>query len=103
MAAFLARPPTYDPAAFIANARAVQQGYLTSDPYAIEQAADFDPRVFLLADEGYPSYAAMVLAPNAFARDNAAALRRFGCRLGQGFLYSRPVPARQCTQLLDAF
>ena len=69
------RPYAYDPAPFIANARAVQQGFLTSDPYAIEQAADFDPRVFLLADEGYPSYGAVVLAPNAFARDNAAALR----------------------------
>ena len=88
------RPYAYDPAAFIANTRAVQQGYLTSDPYAIEQAADFDPRVFLMADEGYPSYAAMVLAPNAFARDNAAALRSFIAASAEGWRdYIRGDPA----------
>ena len=79
------RPYAYDPAAFIANARAVQQGFLTSDPYTIEQAADFEPKVFLLADEGYPSYGAIVLAPNAFARDNAAALRSFIAGSAEGW------------------
>ena len=79
------RPFAYDPAAFIANARAVQQGYLTSEPYTIEQEAGFEPKVFLLADEGYPSYAAMVLAPNAFARDNAAALRSFIAASAEGW------------------
>ena len=68
---------TFNSAPFLADRRAVQQGYLTSEPYTIEQAGDFEPKVFLLADEGYPSYATMVLAPNAFARDNAAALRAF--------------------------
>jgi diguanylate cyclase (GGDEF)-like protein len=33
----------------------------------------------------------------------ADALRRFGCRMGQGYLYSRPVSASQCTTLLNAF
>ncbi|SFV36564.1 diguanylate cyclase (GGDEF) domain-containing protein [Devosia crocina] len=33
----------------------------------------------------------------------ADTLRRFGCRLGQGYLYSRPVPVRDCTRLLEAF
>ena len=71
------RSYTFNSAPFLADRRAVQQGYLTSEPYTIEQAAGFEPRVFLLADEGYPSYATMVLAPNAFARDNARALRAF--------------------------
>ncbi len=71
------RSYTFNPAPFLANRRAVQQGYLTSEPYTIEQEAGFAPKVFLLADEGYPSYATMVLAPNAFARDNARALRAF--------------------------
>ncbi|MBU4239178.1 MAG: ABC transporter substrate-binding protein, partial [Alphaproteobacteria bacterium] len=65
--------------------RAVQQGYLTSEPYTIEQEAGFEPKVFLLADEGYPSYAAMVLAPNAFARDNATALRSFIAASAEGW------------------
>ena len=71
------RKYTFNLAPFLADERAVQQGYLTSEPFTIEQEAGFTPKVFLLADEGYPSYAAMVLAPNAFARDNARALRSF--------------------------
>ena len=74
-----------DLAPFLADTRAVTQGYLTSDPYTIEQQARFTPEVFLLADEGYPSYAAMVLAPNAFARDNGAALRSFIAASAEGW------------------
>lgn len=79
------RKYTFNPAPFLADERAVQQGYLTSEPYSIEQEAGFEPRVFLLADEGYPSYAAMVLAPNAFARDNATALRSFIAASAEGW------------------
>ena len=71
------RPYDFTSAAFLADDRAVQQGSLTGEPYAIEKEAGFAPRVLLLADEGYPSYGCMVLAPDAFARDNAAALRAF--------------------------
>ena len=79
------RKYTFNLAPFLADERAVQQGYLTSEPWTIEQTAGFTPRVFLLADEGYPSYAAMVLAPNAFARDNAAALRSFIAASAEGW------------------
>lgn len=79
------RTYTFNPAPFLADERAVQQGYLTSEPYTIRQAAGFEPRVFLLADEGYPSYAAMVLAPNAFARDNEASLRAFIAASAEGW------------------
>lgn len=79
------QPFDYDPAPFIADARAVQQGYLGTDPYAIKQIADFTPQVFPLADEDYLSYATMVLAPNAFARDNAAALRSFIAASAEGW------------------
>ncbi|RZJ39853.1 MAG: ABC transporter substrate-binding protein, partial [Brevundimonas sp.] len=51
------RKYTFNLAPFLADRRAVQQGYLTSEPYTIEKEAGFEPRVFLLADEGYPSYA----------------------------------------------
>jgi NitT/TauT family transport system substrate-binding protein len=79
------RKYTYNLAPFLADERAVQQGYLTSEPYTIEKEAGFTPKVFLLADEGYPSYATMVLAPNAFARDNAAALRSFIAASAEGW------------------
>jgi NitT/TauT family transport system substrate-binding protein len=79
------RKYTFNLAPFLADERAVQQGYLTSEPWTIEQEAGFEPRVFLLADEGYPSYATMVLAPDAFARDNAAALRSFIAGSAEGW------------------
>jgi len=79
------RKYTFNLAPFLADERAVQQGYLTSEPYTIEQEAGFEPKIFLLADEGYPSYAAMVLAPNAFARDNATALRSFIAASAEGW------------------
>ena len=79
------RKYTFNPAPFLADERAVQQGYLTSEPYTIEKVAGFTPKVFLLADEGYPSYATMVLAPNAFARDNARALRSFIAASAEGW------------------
>ncbi|WP_339931368.1 ABC transporter substrate-binding protein [uncultured Brevundimonas sp.] len=79
------RPYDVDPAAFIADPSAVQQGYLGADAYAIEQTARFTPHSFLLADQDYPSYAALVLAPNAFARDNATALRSFIAASAEGW------------------
>lgn len=79
------RKYTFNLAPFLADPRAVQQGYLTSEPYTIEKEAGFEPKVFLLADEGYPSYATMVLAPNAFARDNGDALRGFIAASAEGW------------------
>ncbi|HEY0925640.1 ABC transporter substrate-binding protein [Brevundimonas sp.] len=79
------RKYTFNLAPFLADQRAVQQGYLTSEPYTVEKEAGFEPRVFLLADEGYPSYATMVLAPTAFARDNATALRSFIAASAEGW------------------
>ena len=58
------KPYTFNPAPFIANAASVQQGYVTSEPYTIEKQSGLKPEVFLLADSGYPGYAAMVLARN---------------------------------------
>lgn len=77
------REPTGDPDPFLADDQAVRAGRLTTDPYRIE--ADFEPRVRLLADAGYPSYGALVLAPDAFARDNAAALRAFVAASAEGW------------------
>ena len=81
----MVRKYTFNLAPFLADTRAVQQGYLTSEPYTIRKEAGFEPKVFLLADEGYPSYATMVLAPNAFARDNREALRAFIAASAEGW------------------
>jgi len=46
-------------------------------PEAVARAVGFQPLILSPAEDGYPSYSGLVLAPNAFARDNAQALRNF--------------------------
>jgi NitT/TauT family transport system substrate-binding protein len=57
------RKYTFNSAPFLADKRVAQQGYATSEPYTIEKEAKLKPKVFLLADNGYPSYATMILVP----------------------------------------
>ncbi len=71
------RKYTFNSGPFLADRTAVQQGYLTSEPYTIEQTAHLRPRVFLLADSGYPGYAAMALAPQTLIDSNPTAVRAF--------------------------
>jgi len=53
-------PYTFNPAPFIANPKSVQQGYVTSEPYAVEKEGGFKPNLFLLADNGFNTYATTV-------------------------------------------
>ncbi|WP_422073343.1 ABC transporter substrate-binding protein [Tranquillimonas rosea] len=53
-------PYTFNPAPFIANPDMGMQGYLSSEPYLVEQEAGFEPNVFLIADAGYSSYATTI-------------------------------------------
>ncbi len=53
-------PYTFNPAPFIANAKSIQQGYVTSEPYAVEKEGGFKPNVFLLADNGFNAYATTI-------------------------------------------
>ena len=81
---------------FILNKKVVQEGYLTSEPYTIQKAAGFTPTSFLLADQGFPSYAAMVLAPTTLIAKNPAAVRAFVEASAVGwkdYLYGDPKPA----------
>lgn len=51
---------TFNPAPFLANPRMGMQGFLSSEPYAIEKEAGFVPNVFLIADAGYSTYATTI-------------------------------------------
>jgi NitT/TauT family transport system substrate-binding protein len=54
------QPYTFNPAPFIADTGLAMQGYLSSEPYLVETTAGFVPNVFLIADNGYSSYATTV-------------------------------------------
>jgi len=86
----------FSPAPFLADKTAVQEGYLTSEPYTIEKTTGMKPAVFLLADYGYPGYAAMVVASNKLIASNPAAVKAFvdGTAAGwKAYLYGDPKPA----------
>jgi len=53
-------PYTFNPAPFIADTQKGMQGYLSSEPYAVEKEAGFKPNVFLIADAGYSTYATTI-------------------------------------------
>jgi NitT/TauT family transport system substrate-binding protein len=47
------RPYDFNSAPFIHNKTAVQQGYVTSEPFEVEKQGGFRPNTFLLSDYGY--------------------------------------------------
>lgn len=67
----------YDLDAFIADPRAVILGHVAPAPVQSLDAEGVATFVRLLAEDGFASYGALVLAPTAFARDNDEALRAF--------------------------
>jgi len=54
------RPYTSNAQPFLANKNSAMQGYLTSEPFAVEQQAKFKPTVLLLADYGFSSYSSFI-------------------------------------------
>ena len=90
------RKYTFNSAPFLADKRVAQQGYVTSEPYTIEKEAGLKPKVFLLADEGYPGYATMVLFSDSFIQKNPAAVRAFVEATAKGwrdYLHGDPTAA----------
>ncbi|MGB6119199.1 MAG: ABC transporter substrate-binding protein [Mesorhizobium sp.] len=53
-------PYSFNPAPFIANKKSAQQGYVTSEPYAVEKEGGFVPNQFLLADYGFDTYSTTI-------------------------------------------
>jgi NitT/TauT family transport system substrate-binding protein len=54
------KPYTSNPQPFLADKHSAMQGYVTSEPFAIEKQAGFKPKVFLLADYGFNSYSTLI-------------------------------------------
>jgi len=71
------RKYTYNLAPHIIDPNAIQEGYLTSEPFTVEQQAHFKPKIFLLSDYGYPGYANMVLTTQKWIDTNAKAVQGF--------------------------
>jgi NitT/TauT family transport system substrate-binding protein len=54
------RPYTFNPQPFLADRNSAMQGYVTSEPYAIETIGRIKPKLFLIADYGFTSYSTLI-------------------------------------------
>ena len=54
------KPYTFNPQPFLADKNSAMQGYVTSEPYAVETQGKFKPKIFLLADQGLGSYSTLI-------------------------------------------
>jgi len=70
-------PYTFNPAPFIANPASAQQGYITSEPFAIQQEAGWSPDIWLLADNGYTSYSTTIVGMRDYVEANPEVAKCF--------------------------
>jgi NitT/TauT family transport system substrate-binding protein len=80
------RKYTFNLAPFLVDPKAIQEGYLSSEPYTIESQAHFKPQVFLLADNGFPSYANLVFATQKWIDGDPKVVQAFVTATRNGWL-----------------
>lgn len=71
------KPYTFNPGPFLADKQSAQQGYITSEPYAIENEGGIKPKLFLLADAGFETYSTLIEARKDFVEANKDLTQRF--------------------------
>jgi NitT/TauT family transport system substrate-binding protein len=89
------RPYAFNVAPFLVDKNAVQQGYLTSEPFIIEQQG-VKPVVFLIADAGYASYGSIIQTSMKMAEEKPDLVQRFVDASIEGwysYLQGDPAPA----------
>jgi NitT/TauT family transport system substrate-binding protein len=71
------KPYNFNTAPFIADKDSIQQGYLTAEPFAVEKQGGFKPNIFLLADQGYSTYATTIETRRDIVEKNPDLVQRF--------------------------
>lgn len=103
------RPYTFNLAPFLVDPRAIQQGYLGSEPF-VAASEGAKPVVLLLADAGYDSYGALIMTSQRLIDDRPDVVQRFvsASRRGwESYLHADPAPgnaliARANPEMTDA-
>ena len=88
------RPYAYSVQQFLVDKNIAQQGYTTSEPYAIEKGG-VKPKIFHLAKYGYPPYAQTVVTLNKTVKERPDVIKRFveASALGWKSYLKNPAPA----------
>ncbi len=70
------RPYTFNIQPFLADRMAIQQGFLSSEPFSAMQGGA-RPRVFLIADAGYPNYQTTIDISRRMVQEKRDLVQRF--------------------------
>jgi NitT/TauT family transport system substrate-binding protein len=54
------KPYTFNPQPFLVDKNSAMQGYVTSEPFAVETIGKIKPKIFLLADDGFSPYSTLI-------------------------------------------
>ena len=71
------KPYTFNPQPFLADTHSIQEGYVTSEPFAVEGQGHFKPNIFLLADHGYSTYSTTLETRPDMIAKHADVVQRF--------------------------
>jgi len=71
------KPYTFNPQPFLADKKSAMQGYVTSEPFAIEREGKFKPKIFLLADQGFSAYSTLIETRRALVEKQPDLVQRF--------------------------
>jgi NitT/TauT family transport system substrate-binding protein len=71
------KPYTFNPAPFLVDKKSAMQGYVTSEPYAVEKEGKFKPKIFLLADHGFNTYSTLIETRRDVVEGKPGLVQRF--------------------------
>jgi NitT/TauT family transport system substrate-binding protein len=71
------KPYTFNAQPFLADKNSAMQGYVTSEPYAVETQGGFKPKIFLLADHGFNTYSTLIETRRDLVEKNPSVVQRF--------------------------
>ena len=71
------KPYTFNPAPFLVDKQSAMQGYVTSEPFAIEKEGKFKPKIFLIADHGFNSYSTLIETRREVVEKKPGLVQRF--------------------------
>jgi len=71
------KPYTFNAQPFLADKNSAMQGYLTSEPFAVERLGGFKPVVFLLADYGFDAYSTLIETRRDMVEKRPDVVQRF--------------------------
>jgi len=71
------KPYTFNPQPFLVDRTSAMQGYVTSEPYAVEKAGKIKPKIFLLADSGFNTYSTLIETRREVVENQPGLVQRF--------------------------